>query len=271
MKASTYGRLSASVALGVALWACATPSRAARTVDRLYLFGDDSRETATDGAFVNSTNKAAPFARRETIDSAGTVGAGQQVVNLQTSPFGTNRVPTYAAVNDRPDGVSGFGLRFDGSRQDNIRGPRFGTPETSISGVQMGGSTDYFFILDRGMQFWTKPTALPTSEDAHIVMDTNNHGALINTDGQFAMRYSGEDYAGVGFDASVDEWYHVMVVRPDRTNPASVMYVNGVAVAAAEGDYARGIRRWGRSTTTPTRRRWSLAAARIPSRRRTKA
>ena len=199
---------------------------------------------------MNGQNNAnTQLARNRTFDSAGTIGAGQEVVTLASSAFGTNEVPKYTLINDRPDfgpSDSSFGLLFDGSRRDSIQGNRFGTPETSISAQTSGGTADYRFVLDRGMQFWAKPTVVPTSgdpaDDAHIVMDTNNHGALINADGNFSMRYSGEDYAGTGSasTAQAGQWSHVMVVRADRVNPTSVMYVDGVAIAAAEGDYNRG-------------------------------
>ena len=78
-------------------------------------------------------------------------------------------------------------------------------------------------------------------------MDTNNHGVLINGAGKFTMRYTTapvagativppEDFAGVTTPAA-NTWYHLMVVRPRGPNNGSVMYVNGVAEAAATGPY----------------------------------
>ena len=246
MRIATKASLHISVIVAaIALAPC--DAAASRTVDRLYLFGDDSRENAVDGGEVDDNSTDPPFNDGTTIDSAGVLG-GQQIVNLEGN-FGFG--PTYVEVTDRPDfvgGDSGFAVRFDGDRSatfDHLQGNRLGTPETSITDISAGGSIDYFFILDRGMQFWTKPEVLPTgsepADDAHIVMDTNNHGALINTNGRYAMRYNGEDFEGIGDQAvaTVNEWDHIMVVRPSRVSPDSRMYVNGVAVAAASGDYAR--------------------------------
>src|SRR5262249_54307752 len=72
---------------------------------------------------------------------------------------------------------------------------------------------------------------------SHIVMDTNQHGAMINAAGHFAMRYAGLDYDS-GMTAVANNWYHITVVRPEGPDHDAIMYVNGGAVAAANGPYA---------------------------------
>jgi hypothetical protein len=234
-------------------------ARAGRVVDRLYRMGDDSREKAVVGNRLNNKTPDAPFQRYETIDGAGTLG-GQQIVNMRTSSTAQTAsvgVPTYMSVTDRPDlstGQSSIALQFVGTNREHLFTLNaLGTPSESISSTAGGGTLDYSNLLDRGFQFWTKPTAVPAPQpasagggfaDAHIVMDTNNHGAILNIDGKFTMRYSNTDYVGVGAmaQAVANQWYHVMVVRPSVPigfGNTSVMYVNGVAVSAAVGDYQR--------------------------------
>jgi hypothetical protein len=67
-------------------------------------------------------------------------------------------------------------------------------------------------------------------------MDTNNHGVLINAAGKFGMKYSNNDYVGLT-TVVPNTWYHLMVVRPTGPNGGSILYVNGVAEAAAIGSY----------------------------------
>jgi len=67
-------------------------------------------------------------------------------------------------------------------------------------------------------------------------MDTNRHGARISLSGKLSMLYNGLD-----FDSTVsvvpNTWYHVEVVRPNGSANGARMFVNGVAVAAAPGQY----------------------------------
>jgi hypothetical protein len=68
-------------------------------------------------------------------------------------------------------------------------------------------------------------------------MDTNQHGALINASGHFAMRYINTDY-DTGVTVTPNTWYHLQVIRPFGPDRGSIMYVNGKAVARAAGTYA---------------------------------
>ena len=76
-----------------------------------------------------------------------------------------------------------------------------------------------------------------TSARADIVMDTNQHGALINASGTLrdALHQHGLRHRR---DRHAQHWYHLMVVRPFGPGRGSIMYVNGVAVARAAGAYS---------------------------------
>jgi hypothetical protein len=81
-------------------------------------------------------------------------------------------------------------------------------------------------------------------EDQSVVRDTDDHGVMIEADGATAprtwrMRYN-EGTTNSGVEVEYDQWAHVMVVRPFGTtapNGGSILYLNGVAIAAAAGDY----------------------------------
>jgi hypothetical protein len=126
-------------------------------------------------------------------------------------------------------------------------------PERSYSSTfQPGGTIDYTFIKDRGFQLWILPQS---SGRADIVMDTTQHGALINASGNFAMRYAGPTPAQpADYDTGVpvipNTWYHLMVVRPFGPGLGSIMYVNGAAVARVSGTY-RGEDNAALEETTP--------------------
>src|SRR5690606_2993176 len=101
--------------------------------------------------------------------------------------------PTYRTITGRPDGVGGLGIEFVAAQQQYLRGPNLGDPAASVSslGANVGGTLDYSTITNRGFQFWVKPTATNAQS---LVMDTNQHGARINSSGRFSMRYAGVDY-----------------------------------------------------------------------------
>ena len=245
----------------------------APSLDRDYNFGEDDAGAAA-GGFVTNTR-----------DNVGVAGQGQ-IINLRSS-IDSGLPAQYVNVINRPDGGGGLGIGlntvedpFNAGEFYNFRQhlETFGNGNFAGGGQQLalnlpirspssteadfeipapagapGGTLDYRFITDRGFQLWVQPWNLPDgSEDAHIVMDSNNHGVMIQNDGTFAMRYNGSginpaqpDYAGVtqvtSSDATADPntatWYHLMVVRPFGPSSGSVMYVNGVAEAAATGTY----------------------------------
>ena len=192
----------------------------AATLDRDYKMGDEPAEGAVNGGNVSVT-----------FDTAGQPGLGE-LVDLTAV-----NTPTYVAVAGRPDGVAGRGIQFNAAQQEYLHGFNLGFPEDSFSAATHhtpnGGALDYMGIGNRGLQFWSRPasTAVQT-----LVMDTNQHGVRINSNGKFSMRFAGVDYESTQA-VTPNTWYHVEVVRPAGAGGGSRMYVNGVAVAFAPGNY----------------------------------
>jgi hypothetical protein len=231
---SRQPKLAALAAVGGLGVVIATSDRAAAQVipppfvDRDYRMGDND-PAAASGTIVSVTR-----------DNAGALGMNQLIdMTGQTRGGGS---PTYITIAGRPDGGTGLGIRLNPNATDR-QYLRTGADEalnfperspSSTEGTLPGGTLDYLYITDRGFQLWVQPSAV---NDAHIVMDSNNHGALITPAGKFGMRYAGFDYTGVT-SVVPNTWYHVMVVRAfgDR-GTGSVLYVNGVAEAAATGIY----------------------------------
>ncbi|MCA9233940.1 MAG: PEP-CTERM sorting domain-containing protein [Planctomycetales bacterium] len=198
------------------------------TVDRNYRLGDGD-PSATNGATVSVTR-----------DDAGAAGMNQLIDMTAATKAGG--APKYVTVTGRPDGVGGLGIQLNANPTDKqylrtAADEALNFPERSPSsteGTLPGGTIDYSYITDRGFQLWVKPYA---ATESFIVMDSNNHGALIDAEGKFGMRYANFDYSGVT-TVVPDQWYHLMVVRAwgDR-GTGSVLYVDGVAEAAATGIY----------------------------------
>jgi len=200
------------------LLGCAVASAAA--LDRNYRMGDDTAEGASAGGSVSVT-----------FDSEGVPGQGQLVDLTAVNS------PMYVTVTGRPDGVGGLGIQFNAAQEEYLHGFNLGFPEDSFSAAThhtpVGGAIDYMGISNRGFQFWVRPSSTAVQS---LVMDTNQHGVRINSNGRFSMRYAGIDYESTE-SVVADTWYHVEVVRPAGAGNGSRMYVNGVAVAAAPGGY----------------------------------
>jgi hypothetical protein len=199
------------------------------TLDRDYRFGNNDPGAAPNG-FVGVT-----------FDSAGEMGMHQLTDLAAFNSAGQNA--RYVNITDRPDGVSGLGIRFNvfGGEGQYLKtgfGEALNFPEQSpASTFSPGGTIDYSYVSDRGFQLWAKPTALPTAGGRFdIVMDSNQHGVSIDSAGKFVMRYAYNDYVSEK-SAVANSWYHLSVVRPFGPNNGSILYVNGEAVAAAKGRY----------------------------------
>jgi hypothetical protein len=207
------------VAAGLSLMLAAT-SIAAVTLDRDYKMGDDGAEGAVTGGSVSTT-----------FDSAGAPGQGQLVDLTAVNS------PTYVAISGRPDGVGGRGIQFNSAQQQYLHGFNLGFPQTSFSAAThttlTGGALDYLGISNRGFQFWARPTSTAVQT---LVMDTNQHGVRIDSNGKFAMRYANVDYES-SVSVVPNNWYHIEVVRPTGAANGSRMYINGVAAAVAAGGY----------------------------------
>jgi hypothetical protein len=178
-----------------------------------------------------------------TFDSAGQLGMGQLIDLTAVAGPRYEALPTTSGgpVPRRPDNGTGLAIRLNPTATSQGQHLRTGFeqalnfPERSPSSTfSPGGTIDYSFIDDRGFQLWVLPQ---TAARADIVMDTNQHGALINSNGRFSMRYVNTDY-DTGVTVTPNTWYHLMVVRPFGSSRGSIMYVNGQAVARAAGVYA---------------------------------
>jgi Concanavalin A-like lectin/glucanases superfamily len=182
--------------------------------------GDDPGEGAFNGGSVSAT-----------FDSAGQVGLGQLV------DLAAVNAPTYVSISGRPDGGGGLGIQFNAAQQEYLHGFNLGFPEDSFSAAshttQTGGTLDYLGISNRGLQFWVRPTSTAVQT---LVMDTNQHGVRINSNGKFSMRYADVDYES-SVSVVPNTWYHLEVVRPAGAANGSRMYINGVAVVVAPGGY----------------------------------
>jgi hypothetical protein len=213
----TFTTLAAAAALSFAALASANV-----TVDRDYRLGDAAGEGAVNSANVGSGN-----AFGTTFDAAGLPGMSQLI---DLNPVNS---PVYRTITGRPDGIGGFGVEFNGALEEYLRAPNLGDPSVSVSSIGGGGTIDYSGIVNRGLQFWVKPSATTAQT---LVMDTNRHGARINAAGKFSMRYNNADYDST-LSVVPNTWYHVMVVRPFGAANGSRMYVNGNAVAFGPGGY----------------------------------
>ncbi len=200
-------------------------------LDRNYRMGDgDSGPPSTGNTVTTTFDSAGVLGMQQLIDLTGV--AGPRYEALPTTGGGP--------VPPRPDGGTGLAIRLNPTAPTQGQHLRTGFeqalnfPERSPSSIfTTGGTIDYSFIRDRGFQLWVLPQ---TAARADIVMDTNQHGALI-ANGRFAMRYVNVDY-DTGVTVTPNTWYHLMVVRPQGSGRGSIMYVNGNAVAAANGSYA---------------------------------
>jgi hypothetical protein len=197
-------------------------SASATTLDKNFRMGDDPGETAF--------NSGVPIANGGTVnvgtrDSQGVAGQGQ-LEHLQQ--FNT---PTYRSITGRPDGVGGFGIEFNAAQSEYLRADSLNNPENSTAHLHPSATLNYNGINDRGFQFWVRPTSTAVQS---LVMDSNQHGVRIDG-GVFSMRYNNTNYP-TAVTVVPNTWYHVEVVRPSLAQ-GSQMYVNGVAVAIATGNY----------------------------------
>ncbi len=239
-------------------------------VDRDYRFGDGDNSVVI-GSNIAQQDGSGDYV---TFDDAGQTGQNQLIDLIAVSP--TSRRATYVDTTDRPDGNGGVGLQLNSLAFDRqyLRtgfGEALNNPEQSPSSaasqINPGGTLNYFRINDRGFEIWVKPTAI--TGEHHIVMDSQQHGVLIDANGNFAMRYGStfevettqepgpdevlgtpddvlvvgdpvvtpNDYAS-DVVAQTNQWYHLSVIRPFGPGNGSILYVNGVAEAVGFGEYS---------------------------------
>jgi hypothetical protein len=201
----------------------AQPKAFASALDRYYRMGDDAGEAASNGAPIANGGSVNVLTR----DSQGVPGQAQLI------HLGQVNTPTYRTITGRPDGVGGFGIEFNAAQQEYLHGFNLNDPSASTSFTHPDATLNYNQLFDRGLQFWVRPTSTAVQS---LVMDSNQHGARINSDGKFSMRYANADFEST-VTVVPNTWYHIEVVRPATFTNGSRMFVNGVAVAAAPGSY----------------------------------
>jgi hypothetical protein len=191
------------------------------TLIRWHKMGEE--EGGTNNAAVSST-----------LDSP--VPPINSVTDIQALVLSAVNTPTYRTISGRPDGVGGIGIEFAGGQMESLFGLALNWPQESALSDSQGGLYDLTGIADRGFQFWARPTSTAVQS---LVMDTNQHGVRINSNGKFAMRYDALDYEST-VTVVPNTWYHIEVVRPAGAASGSRMFINGnaVAIGGAQSDYA---------------------------------
>ena len=224
----------ASLALIAAGTLALAGSASASTNDRRYLFGDEPLEDAANAPPPKTVGSGpANVNPNTTLDSQGSLtGTFQDLLQ--------NNGPVYVNVGTGPGarpgaGPTALGIQFDGL-DDYLNGFRLGLPSTSKASTGGGGPLDYAGISNRGFQLWVKPSAAGNGVRQDVVMDTFQHGVSISPQGTWVMRYSNVDYDS-GVAVNFDQWSQVMVVRPSGAAFGARMYLNGLGIAAAGGDY----------------------------------
>jgi hypothetical protein len=193
----------------------------ATTLDKYFRMGDDASEAALNGAPISNGGAVNVGSR----DSQGVAGQGQ------LEHLGQTNTPTYRSITGRPDLVGGFGIEFNGAQSEYMRADSLNNPANSTAFLHPNATLNYNGINDRGLQFWARPTSTAVQS---LVMDSNQHGVRIDG-GVFSMQYNNTPYPTT-VSVVPNRWYHIEVVRPSLSQ-GSRMYIDGVAVAIASGDY----------------------------------
>ncbi|MCO6042327.1 PEP-CTERM sorting domain-containing protein [Aeoliella sp. ICT_H6.2] len=231
---------------------------ASSTNDRFYPFGESSGDGGANGVYVVDSNFQATF--DDEYESGNLTGTAHDLLPFEYN--GTEAIqapggagPQFTSVAGRPLAAgSPIGVRFDG-QNDLLIGARLGLPQSSASsltgdttpptqGSAGTGPFDYSGITRRGFQLWVNPdesNAVFGTAQQTVVLDSSQHGVLISDTGTWMLSYNATNVdSGVAVKGnSVDNgWSHVMVVSPnDGAFVGSILYVDGLAVAAESGGY----------------------------------
>ncbi len=211
-------RRTVATLIAVVAVACyADSARAGGTLVRWHKMGEEEGGTNNSTVFI-------------TLDSP-TDGSDFVALDLSAS-----NSPTYRTITGRPDGGTGVGIEFNAASSQSLSGYALNWPQESPLDENSGGQYNLTGIDDRGFQLWVKPTSTAAQS---IVMDTNQHGLRIDSNGKFSMRYANVDYES-NITVTLNTWYHVEVVRPEGIANGARMFINGnAAVVAGLGiDYA---------------------------------
>lgn len=217
------------------------------TNDRVHLFGDihnggPQDENATAGANLGAQSSGV------TVDSESALGFPMSDIDAQNlTPNSTTLGPVYAAVGTGPlqrpgTAATDLGAQFDGI-DDRLSVISLNWPAETAGPDAVGGGPAIFLyprnyngIDDRGMQFWVRPDARKQNARQDIVLDSDEAGGVYIT----ATNNWGFHFDNVSTDSGVpvdfDQWRHVMQTTFGGGTVA-VMYVDGVAVAAADTTY----------------------------------
>jgi hypothetical protein len=234
------------VTAGLLVALIGTTAQADSTNDRSYLFGDNTgvpaqNENATAGQKIGSgaggvtfdtvsdTNNPASDIDAQNLTPTG--ASGPKYIGVGTGPFRR----TSADGDPNPPAAGDLGAQFNGTGE-YLRGARLGLPETAAGslGNGLGNPNDYNGISNRGYQLWVYPTSNAAAQS--VVMDTNQHGVRVSADGNWSMRYNGNDVDSA-MPVVTGQWSHVMLVRPFGAAGGSQLYVDGVVAAATGGNY----------------------------------
>jgi hypothetical protein len=155
------------------------------------------------------------------------------IQDVQALDLNATNMPVYRTISGRLDGVGGIGIEFAAAQY--LSGQSLNWPQESALSDTQGGLYDLSGIADRSLQFWARPTSTAVQT---LVMDTNQHGVRINSNGKFSMRYDSLDYEST-VTVVPNTWYHIEVVRPAGPGSGSRMFVNGnaVVIGGTQDDY----------------------------------
>ncbi|MCO6044347.1 PEP-CTERM sorting domain-containing protein [Aeoliella sp. ICT_H6.2] len=215
---------------------------------RAYLFGDptpgeDDFENGAEGSVLGSGNTGG-VPTGFTLDGTGPSGSyfDLEVIGSGT---GTND-PRYVDASGRPGTSSSLGASFDGvddylltSASVNI--PTFSWPAPSAEVPSNGDSVNQTGIFANGIQLWARPSSNKQDILQDIIVDTPEHGIYVTADNDWGYFYD-DARRDTNVDVEFDEWTHVMTLSGwrdpvyGRGNGGGAMYVDGVAVAAFEGE-----------------------------------
>lgn len=251
----TLPSMTTFAAVLLASCVAAGPSSAARTIDRLYRFGDDPDEAASVGAVLGGGS--------QTLDSQSVTGSPSDVdaqnLNVNSDPRYVNVGPT---VLQRPGAGAGeFGVEFDGV-DDVLDGDPLNRPDETAGPTPIGLGPiiesypfNYDRITARGLQMWVYPDQAAIGQQLQtIVFDTVAAGGVrITSDGKWSQVFDSVlDEGLIPATAPVvgNQWHHVMQHIYRTTEPGgprladgavdddgftSVVYVDGIAVSAENG------------------------------------
>jgi hypothetical protein len=244
---TSSGSLSWILALAVIL-TVAQSALAAKTDDRRYEFGDGGTSNTQDSQFISADDKQ---------DLSVPTGSGSPTF-VDVSSTGLSRPG--AATGDKGAQFGGTNDVLSGvplNRPDETAGPDF----IGLGPLLFPFPFNYDSITARGLQMWVYPDAAAIGTHRQgIVFDTIAAGGVsITADGKWTQTNDSRVVDG-NIAATVpvigNQWYHVMQHIYPTSQPGaptivagtgagdggftSVVYVNGVAVSANNGNPSPG-------------------------------